>query len=275
VTRAASAAGICVVAAALWLVSSGASAEHPTSPKATRCDACHTPSGWRPARFAHDRTAFPLLGAHTKTSCRECHTRNYEAAIPTTCAGCHQDPHVGELGFQCRSCHDETAFQSPKFGVDAHRRTSFPLYGKHGALPCDECHVGKRASTFDRAAVDCATCHQRDAIRATTVTVDHGRTPFVASCKTCHEPVGFSPATLPGHDVCFPISRGAHVGVGCTECHGSLRGATVSGACAAVGVACADCHVHSAAVEARHHDDVAGYQHASERCIGCHRSLSR
>lgn len=243
------------------------------APKETRCEACHTPKAWFPARFAHERTDFPLLGRHNGVACGDCHGSDYERPIPTSCAGCHEDPHAQEFGLMCRSCHSEDSFAAPNFLVDSHRRTSFPLTGRHAVLPCDECHVEKRERTFTRAALDCAACHARDAARASLVTVDHTQPPFAGgSCRGCHEPVSFTPARLAPHDACFPISRGVHAPVSCSECHAGLRGARLSGSCSGVPVRCAECHEHRAEVEDRHHDDVDGYEHKSAKCAACHRT---
>ena len=49
-------------------------------------------------------------------------------------------------------------------------------------------------------------------------------------------------------------------------------GAELTGACAGVAVRCAECHTHNAAIEARHHKNVACYAFKSEKCAGCHRT---
>ncbi len=170
----------------------------------------------------------------------------------------------------CRSCHTEESFHAPNFTVDAHRRTNFPLTGRHAAIPCEECHVEKRERTFTRAAVSCVSCHRKDAARASATTVDHNRAPFSADCRACHQPVSFTPVSFPQHDACFPITRGVHAPVSCRECHGDQRGASFTGTCTNAPVRCAECHVHNADVEARHHRNVAGYEHKSGKCAGCH-----
>lgn len=39
----------------------------------TDCSNCHSPLQWRPSKFDHDSTAFPLEGAHVDVDCRKCH----------------------------------------------------------------------------------------------------------------------------------------------------------------------------------------------------------
>ncbi len=62
------------------------------------CDVCHTTDRWKPSRFDHERTGFPLTGAHTGVACGECHktTREVSGQIvlfyrptPKDCASCH------------------------------------------------------------------------------------------------------------------------------------------------------------------------------------------
>ncbi|MDP2343620.1 MAG: cytochrome C [Deltaproteobacteria bacterium] len=254
------------------LAGSSSSSSPPAShPAGLRCDACHTPAGWRPAKFVHERTGFPLVGQHVGVTCTACHTRDWSDPVPQSCAGCHQDPHAQEFGLQCRACHDERAWQ-PLFVVDAHRRTQFPLSGRHASLPCEQCHVEKRERTFTRAALSCTACHARDAQRATTTTLDHRR--LSSQCQQCHVPVSFTPARFVEHDACFPLAGTVHAAVRCSECHDArtLPGSRVSGACAGVPVRCADCHVHRASVSDREHRGVPGYAHQSEKCAACHRS---
>lgn len=241
-------------------------------PAGLRCDACHTPDGWTPAKFAHDRTGFPLVGRHQGVACGSCHRREWQDPVPQSCAGCHTDPHVQEFGLQCRSCHTEESF-APLFLVDAHRRTQFPLSGRHATLPCTECHTERRDRTFTRTALACTSCHARDATRASTTTVDH--TTLSPNCQGCHAPTSFSPARLAGHDVCFPLAGTVHAAVRCAECHDgrALAGARLTGACRGVAVRCAECHVHSQERTDPQHTGVPGYAFASERCAGCHQAV--
>jgi hypothetical protein len=236
------------------------------------CNACHLEEGWWPARFAHERTSFPLTGRHEVTSCSSCHADDYEQSLPQSCSGCHQDPHAQEFGNMCQSCHDTQRFAAPVFMVDAHRRLNFPLTGRHALLPCDECHVEKRERTFTRAAVACKECHRGDAAKASLVTVNHQRKPFNGDCKACHTPSTFAPTQFREHNKCFPITAGVHSPVSCEQCHGkkTLAGADFGGACGGQPVKCADCHDHNAKVEAKRHKNVPGYDHSSPKCLACH-----
>ncbi len=237
-----------------------------------RCDGCHGAETWFPAKFAHERTGFPLDGRHQVTRCADCHGGDLHQPLPKSCASCHHDPHLQEFGLQCASCHNTERFEAPLFVVDAHRRTNFPLTGRHAALPCDECHVEKRDRQFTRAAIDCVQCHAADARRATTQTVNHQRPPFSLACGSCHTPATFVGAKYRQHDTCFPITRGSHTNIRCADCHGPLNGFVVTGNCKNAPARCADCHEHNIAAEARRHARVPGYEHKSQKCAECHRN---
>ena len=62
------------------------------------CDVCHDTDRWKPARFDHERTAFPLTGAHQGIACGKCHKTTREVSgrmvlfykpTPKDCASCH------------------------------------------------------------------------------------------------------------------------------------------------------------------------------------------
>jgi hypothetical protein len=240
---------------------------HPTG---MRCDACHTPGGWAPARFAHERTGFALQGRHVGVACGACHRREWTEPLPQNCAGCHVDPHTQEFGVMCSSCHTESSWQ-PLFLVDAHRRTQFPLSGRHATLPCEQCHVEKRDRTFTRAALGCRDCHAADAAQASASTLNHAS--LAPTCQSCHTPTSFAPARLPQHEACFPLPGTVHANIACATCHEprALVGAAVTGTCRSL-VRCAECHTHAKKITDAQHTGVVGYAHASDKCAACHRA---
>ena len=74
-----------------------------------KCESCHSPNGWQIWTFDHAKqTHFPLLGAHKKVQCADCH---HEAPgtvkMQMQCGSCHHkdDRHLGEYGAQCDRCH--------------------------------------------------------------------------------------------------------------------------------------------------------------------------
>lgn len=62
------------------------------------CATCHDTAAFTLARFDHERTAFPLAGAHASVACASCHREERApdgtmfirfTPLPTTCASCH------------------------------------------------------------------------------------------------------------------------------------------------------------------------------------------
>ncbi len=79
------------------------------------CASCHSPLGWQKVSFDHGkRTKFALTGAHAKTGCYDCHSRENvsDASLPTTCYACHKsrDVHRGAFGQDCAQCHTTSRF---------------------------------------------------------------------------------------------------------------------------------------------------------------------
>ena len=140
------------------------------------------------------------------------------------CSACHRDVHGGYAGVQCASCHDVEGWKS-RFDADAHRRTNFPLQGRHALLPCEQCHGDRRDRSFARPTVACWECHQAD---LQTAVGQGGRSP-AASRATRSSPAwaatasgAGAPGTFGGHGACFPIDSGNHAGITCTKCHVTL-----------------------------------------------------
>lgn len=235
----------------------------------TRCEACHTTAGFRFGRFPHERTGFPLEGAHGRVECRGCHRQAFDAPLPRHCAGCHVDPHAGELGASCAGCHDERSWES-RFVADAHRRSSFPLVGRHGALPCEACHQERRPARFSSLSSGCVTCHQADFDRTAGTPVDHARLSLGTECARCHEPWGFLPARFPQHDACFEVTGGPHAGIPCAGCHGAIPQVSGVGLCASRSTTCTSCHVHACDRSDPLHAAVPGYQCKDAKCYECH-----
>jgi hypothetical protein len=237
----------------------------------TRCVACHGVTGWEKVRFNHDPTGFPLRGAHQTVVCGGCHPNGFEVPVADTCAGCHRDRHGGEFGASCEGCHDDKSWR-PLFQADAHRRTNFPLTGKHGLIPCQQCHGNMRDKSFGRAAVRCIACHQGDLDRTKVTSIDHAAAGFSPECQTCHGTSRFWPARLDQHAACFRIASGAHHGIRCLGCHTSLpAGASFTGTCATGTFTCSSCHAHSCPRSDTQHTNVMGYSCSDPKCYECHK----
>ena len=111
------------------------------------------------------------------------------------------------MGARCDRCHDTGSWKEASFGPEAHRRTNFPLIGRHAVIPCEQCHGDRRDRAFARPTTLCIACHQADYDRTATASVPHAGT-FPTDCRGCHSTWRFSPGTWAAHDACFQITVG-------------------------------------------------------------------
>jgi hypothetical protein len=243
----------------------------------TKCANCHAVGGWKSVVFPHERTGFPLNGAHDSVACKACHRVDFVKQVPQTCAGCHPDLHKGTLGTRCEGCHDEKSWRST-FTVDAHRKTNFPLTGRHGLLPCESCHPDARQKTFSRTTVACVSCHAGDLARAASLGVNHQNLAICtdcSDCRQCHDVTRFVGARFVQHDACFHINGGPHGSMSCLTCHTQLVPTATLGQCmSGTATLCTACHAHQKTqTDASHvNPPVPGYSYLSARCAPCHRA---
>ncbi len=120
----------------------------------TDCSACHATTSWNDVSFDHNKSNFPLTGAHANVACAKCHSSGQFKGLSTTCVSCHQDPafHAGVLGTDCASCHSTSAWSPAQFN------RSHPSFGEeggvnHGGATCRTCHPDT-VTTFT-----CLACH--------------------------------------------------------------------------------------------------------------------
>lgn len=204
----------------------------------SRCGHCHNQSDWVPEGqvVLHNRTRFPLVGAHTAVACFRCHpgaqVGNFSRA-PVRCEACHQQdvaragsPDHRALGWtqNCERCHKPTTWAGAGFD-----HSSFPLMGAHSAAACSACH---RNGVFTGLSHACASCHMSDYQSARNP--DHLAGNFSTSCENCHNTVSW---------------RGAmfnHAGIvsNCAQCHLPAYNATTSPNHVAAGfpTSCENCH---------------------------------
>ncbi|MFT3706232.1 MAG: hypothetical protein QM817_01070 [Archangium sp.] len=272
-----------------------------------RCQSCHTVEGWHVLRNAsaerefHQKTRFPLEGAHLDVDCKSCHgpfpgqPAKFKGLPHEGCNSCHVDAHVGQMPVvapaklpDCATCHSVQGFTPTKFGMLEHAKTRFPLDGAHVVVPCASCHPPtaslrakiprpvladlakkKRQELFSPALFDftkpldkCESCH-RD--------VHDGQ--FVPrTCVTCH-PAGA--ASFKGEALrfnhgttAFPL-EGAHVKVKCEQCHfAPAPGAIVK--YKPLPQTCASCHLD---VHAGQFASTSGGRTAKS-CETCHGNTS-
>jgi hypothetical protein len=207
-----------------------------------RCQACHAPTGFAEAKgFNHQKTDYPLTGAHKSVACKECHptltdTKTPKDAFPApvsmsfakyskvahgTCEDCHADPHQGQLGPQCDSCHVTESWATLK-NVDTnlsfHDKTRYPLRGMHKLAPCRGCHgpFGKEPAKYKELAFEkCTDCHADAHLGQLT------QASAAQGCEGCHSVDGFLPPRfeLADHQkTSYPL-EGAHRVAACSGCH--------------------------------------------------------
>ena len=181
------------------------------------CRACHTEHLGRNAdivkldreQFNHDRTDYPLQGAHVNVACARCHVagKPYRQA-PGDCLACHrkEEPHEGKLGRDCASCHDVTAWRHVSYD---HNKTAFPLRDRHADIACAACHFGNRYKDTPR---ECVACHQPD-------DVHHGERG--AKCADCHNTRSWKNSRFDHKKETGFALEGVHERIACNDCHRS------------------------------------------------------
>jgi len=200
------------------------------------CIDCHRDDDWHATwgawRFDHDRTDFPLKGAHIEADCERCHANARYARTPKACHACHDldDVHRGANGERCQDCHGQSQWRRPDFDhdrdtdwddcalchnatdwrlwtFDHDRQTDYPLEGAHRRLACGQCHRGPLDREVPR---DCFGCHQGD---------DRHGGQQGTRCGDCHGPRAWPVEVRFDHDLTdFPL-LGMHRVVPCEACH--------------------------------------------------------
>lgn len=202
-----------------------------------QCDTCHTVAGFSPSTYTvsnHQKSAFPLKGAHLAVPCFLCHKKIPTGSTETTqmrfestrCAACHTDIHAGSVDqlmnrpsdltgeSGCGFCHEVSGWNRVAFD---HSLTEFKLIGKHDSVSCINCHPyaagEERQLRFKTKQKQCADCHSD--IHAGQFAGNSKQT----VCDRCHTPFNWQ-ATKFDHnrDAEFKLA-GAHQKVECGGCH--------------------------------------------------------
>jgi hypothetical protein len=231
------------------------------------CATCHEETDWRPNAVIekHDRTRFPLIGAHAAAACFRCHpgaqVGNFSGAS-TECATCHQadlaravSPNHQANGWtsDCQRCHRPVGFVPAQF---AHP-SSFPLTLGHANLACNRCHT--TPGTFTGQSTLCFSCHQQN--YNATANPRHSQPAFPTTCEQCHTTAAWRPASF-SHPATFPLTNSHNQT--CNRCH------TTPGVYTGLNVACVSCHLanYQGATNPNH---VAG--NFPQTCQTCHNTV--
>lgn len=231
------------------------------------CASCHDTRRFANARSTavHERTTFPLTGAHRVILCEACHRDERAGAytpLDARCLACHQqdlaqalfpDHSAATFRTGCDRCHRTLRWQGARF--DHAEASGFELIGAHQRAECSGCHVPPDFHVRYPAASpqDCVACHRADYDR------EHAGMGFSLQCTDCHGVERWSGASF---EHAFPIFRGRHAGKwdACTDCHTQPENFT--------SFTCLTCHTQTET--ASNHRDVGDYAYESARCLSCH-----
>lgn len=171
------------------------------------CASCHSETGWKTQSFDHAKTGFALIGRHADAKCQSCHVKDVTSPLPRTCNGCHakDDAHKGRNGPACADCHTPREWKAVTFD---HRKTDFPLLGKHASVKCESCHT--RPVKEWVPPTRCGDCHKDD---------DVHKGLLGPACKDCHTESAWATVRFQhARDANFPLN-GKHSSATCAACH--------------------------------------------------------
>ena len=241
------------------------------------CGRCHTPKSWIVENTSqlHQRSRFPLLGAHATADCERCHPSasllKFEP-VAVDCFSCHRenyystaaDPKVpnhvaGNYSTNCTECHLMTSFSWTGAGIN---HNFFPLTLGHSGVDCQQCHTVP--GNYSNISKECFSCHESNYNAANNPV--HKNNGFSTNCTQCHTTnPGWKPADFSIHDGYFPIYSGKHNGEwnSCADCHTNAGNYN--------SFSCIDCHEHSNQANVNEeHNGVGGYEYNSNACFQCH-----
>jgi predicted CXXCH cytochrome family protein len=187
------------------------------------CSRCHTPKSWLVNNISdiHQRSRFPLVGAHRNADCIQCHKSESMARFDVpgiNCIDCHRESYVAatnpnhvQAGYpqDCLFCHPMNSFQWTGSGFN---HSVFPLDQGHSLAKCSDCH---KTGNYTSAKTDCYSCHQQDYL--TSRAPDHSASKIPTNCLDCHtKSPGWKPVLF-NHNS-FPLTLG-HAVPACIDCH--------------------------------------------------------
>jgi hypothetical protein len=180
----------------------------------------------------------PLIEAHKELEhkdCLECHT-TAEGVPNSNCLECHKEIKAsidrkqsfhGKRKKACHECHpDHKGRKSNTMKVDEktfdHKKTSYPLVGKHKKIKCVKCHTEKRTKKAVRKNEtrwfgkerSCLECHKSDDIHFFKDKFKN------SECSECHSQESWKKKIKFDHlkDGGYRL-KGDHAKLKCKKCH--------------------------------------------------------
>jgi hypothetical protein len=189
------------------------------------CVRCHTTKSWIVENITdiHQRSRFPLLGAHKFADCSACHKSasllRFEP-LGVQCYDCHEANYLattnpnhvlGGFSKDCIQCHSINSITWVSTNVD---HSFFPLTLGHSNLDCSRCHTN---GSFSGLTKDCFACHLPNYNASTNP--PHQAANIPTTCADCHTTIpGWKPATFAIHNTYWALT-GAHITTSCNQCH--------------------------------------------------------
>lgn len=195
------------------------------------CTSCHNTTAFRDVESftLHQRTAFPLTGAHVQTPCEACHKTERNGvftAVPRDCVACHTATldraaasGVDHGGFprDCAQCHVTLTWSGGTVFDHVSVSRGYVLEGAHARGRCASCHTtpgfALRFAPPPTSNQDCVACHLPDYQQ------EHGNDGYPTTCTDCHNPNSWDADfdhTVVGRGFAL---QGAHTSAPCSSCH--------------------------------------------------------
>ncbi len=180
------------------------------------CLDCHNENDWKTLKldnFNHDKTRYPLKGAHKTVKCEKCHFEppKWVDLKFQQCVDCHKDVHNGKLGPKCTECHDESKWKPVTFAAMAPRHPGTALGNGHSSVACVTCHDRGNLVAPSKGS-ECVSCH-----------APIHKAPFGRGCASCHASilwVGLPRSIgLSSHPKTDYNLTGKHEEAPCAGCH--------------------------------------------------------
>ena len=190
------------------------------------CSSCHNDNSFKILNrnsFDHDKTKFPLKGAHANVKCSSCHGNNLLSKPKfAKCTDCHKDAHFGEFTVNnvvrnCKDCHTAESFKVTIFTISDHNKIKFELTGAHLAVSCQSCHFKEKVKQwhFKNIGMKCIDCHKN--VHGTEI-----KEKFMPenNCRSCHSTNDWKTISF-NHDLTNFKLEGKHKSIKCSDCHES------------------------------------------------------